>query len=73
VDDTIHAKSACVIGVFSGTVAWFLFLSFAVSRGHGKFSEKTLLRLQHFSGLCLIATAFFQGAQIAWNLAKHKI
>jgi threonine/homoserine/homoserine lactone efflux protein len=73
VDDTLRAKSACVAGVFAGTAAWFLFLSAGVSRGHGKFSEKTLLRLQHFSGLCLIATAFFQGAQIAWNLARHKI
>jgi putative LysE/RhtB family amino acid efflux pump len=71
VEDTIHAKTACVIGVFSGTVAWFFFLSFAVSRGHGRFSEKTLLRLQHFSGLCLIAAALFQGGHIAWQMTNH--
>lgn len=71
VADTFPAKAACVGGVFTGTVAWFLFLSFAVSRGHGKFSEKTLLRLQHFAGLCLIVTAIFEGAQIAWHLAKY--
>ena len=65
VDDTFNAKALCVTGVFTGTTLWFVFLSFAVSRGHGKFSEKTLLRLQHFSGLCLIATAVFEGAQIA--------
>ena len=73
VDDAFHAKAACVVGVFIGTTVWFIFLSFAVSRGHGKFSEKTLLRLQHFSGMCLIATAIFEGAQIAWHLARHKI
>jgi threonine/homoserine/homoserine lactone efflux protein len=73
VDDTLPAKIACVVGVFAGTVLWFLFLSFAVSRGHGRFSEKTLLRLQHISGLCLIITAIFEGAQIAWHLAKHKL
>ena len=73
VDDTFRAKTSCVAGVFAGTTLWFVFLSFAVSRGHGKFSEKTLLRLQHFSGLCLIATAVFEGAQIAWHLARHKI
>jgi threonine/homoserine/homoserine lactone efflux protein len=71
VDEALLARAACVAGVFTGTTLWFVFLSFAVSRGHGKFSEKTLLRLQHFSGLCLIATAVFEGAQIAWHLAKH--
>jgi threonine/homoserine/homoserine lactone efflux protein len=73
VGETVPAKAACISGVFAGYVLWYLFISFAVSKGHGKFSEKTLLRLQHFSGLCLIATAVFQGAQIAWHLAKHKI
>jgi hypothetical protein len=73
VDDTFVAKTACVGGVLVGTVLWFLFLSYAVSRGHGKFSEKTLLRLQHISGLCLLTTAIFEGVQIAWHLAKHKL
>ncbi len=73
VQDSLPAKIACITGVFTGSVVWFTFLSFAVSRGHGKFSEKTLLRFQHISGLCLIATAIFEGAQIAWHLAKHKI
>ena len=73
VDDTFVAKAACVGGVLVGTVLWFLFLSYAVSRGHGKFSEKTLLRLQHISGLCLLTTAIFEGVQIAWHLAKHKL
>ncbi len=73
VGETVPAKAACISGVFVGYVLWYLFISFAVSKGHGKFSEKTLLRLQHFSGLCLIATAVFEGAQIAWHLARHKI
>jgi L-lysine exporter family protein LysE/ArgO len=73
VDDAPLPKTACVAGVFTGATAWFLFISFVVSRGHGKFSEKTLLRLQHFSGLCLVATAVFEGAHVAWQLAKHKL
>ena len=73
VDDTFVAKAACVTAVFAGTVLWFFFLSFVVSRGHGKFSEKTLLRFQHVSGLCLIVTAVFEGGQIAWHLAQHTI
>ena len=73
VADKFTAKVACVGGVFSGAVFWFTLLSFVVSRGHGKFSEKTLLRLQHFSGLCLIGAAIFEGIRIAWQLAKHQI
>ena len=73
VDDTRNAKVACVLGVFAGTVVWFLILSFGVSRGHGKFSEQTLLRLQHLSGICLIIAGLFDGANIVWHLAKHKL
>jgi len=73
VEDTFVAKGACVTGVFLGTQLWFLFWSALVSRGHGKFSAKSLLRLQHFSGLCLLGTAVFEGAKIAWDLAKHKL
>lgn len=73
VADTFTAKASCVGGVFAGAVFWFTILAFIVSRGHGRFSEKTLLRLQHISGLCLIGTAVFEGIRIAWQLAKHKL
>jgi len=71
VDDTFPAKSVCVGGVFAGTALWFVFVSFGVSRTHGRFSEKTLLRLQHLSGICLIIAGLFDGGNIAWHLAKH--
>ena len=54
-----------------GTNTWFAILSFGVSRGHGRVGEKTLLRLQHFSGICLIIFGLLQGTHIAWQLAKH--
>lgn len=73
VGNTIAAKGACVAGVFTATVLWFLFWSFLVSRGHGKISAKSLLRVQRGSGFCLIATAIYEGMQIAWHLARHKI
>jgi putative LysE/RhtB family amino acid efflux pump len=73
VDEALAARSACVIGVFIGTILWFFILSFGVSRGHGKFSEKTLLRLQHISGVCLILVGVFDGMNIVWHLAKHKL
>jgi threonine/homoserine/homoserine lactone efflux protein len=71
VDDALAAKVACVGGVFTGSVLWFFGLSFGVSRGHGKFSEKSLLRLQHCSGICLILAGLFAGCNIVWHLAKH--
>jgi threonine/homoserine/homoserine lactone efflux protein len=73
VADEISAKVACVVGVALGTNAWFCALSFGVSRAHRRFSEKTLLRLQHISGICLIAVGLFDGAHIVWQLARHKI
>jgi len=69
--DSFAAKAACVGGVALGTNTWFLSLSFGVSRGHGRFSEKTLLRMQHFSGICLIIFGLLQGTHIAWQLARH--
>ena len=73
VANTFAAKIACIGGVALGTNAWFCALSFGVSRGRGQLSEKTLLRLQHISGICLIAVGFFDGAHIVWQLARHKI
>jgi threonine/homoserine/homoserine lactone efflux protein len=70
-EDSFAAKAACVCGVLLGTNTWFVTLSFGVSRGHGRFSEKTLLRLQHFSGICLIIFGILQGTNIAWHLARH--
>jgi len=69
--DSFAAKAACVGGMLLGTNTWFLALSFGVSRGHGQFGEKTLLRLQHFSGICLIIFALIHGTNIAWHLAKQ--
>jgi len=73
VDEAWLPRVACVAGVFTGTMVWFLILSYGVSRGHGKFGEKTLLRLQHVSGLCLISTAVIEGVKIAWDLARHRL
>jgi threonine/homoserine/homoserine lactone efflux protein len=69
--DAFGAKAACVGGVALGTSTWFTLLSFGVSRQHGRMGEKTLLRLQHFSGICLIIFALVQGTHIAWQLARH--
>jgi threonine/homoserine/homoserine lactone efflux protein len=72
VEDTLAAKIACIGGVALGTNTWFYALSYGVSRGHGRFSAQTLLRMQHLSGICLVAFGFFDGAHIVWQLVKHK-
>lgn len=66
IDDVWPSKLACVIGMSAGAFAWFVFLSFVVSLGHGRFSKKTLVRLSHFSGASLLLVACF----IGWRLIK---
>ena len=61
-------KLGCVGGVALSTGLWFVGLSWAVSLGRGKFSEKTLLRMEHFSGVCLLVIALIHGATIIWQL-----
>jgi threonine/homoserine/homoserine lactone efflux protein len=68
--DSLAAKAACVAGVALGTNTWFCSLSFAVSRGHGRMNEASLVRMQHLSGLVLI---IFGVVQLAWELAGVKI
>ena len=71
VDDTLAAKAACVVGVALGMNTWFCAFSYAVSRGHGWFSQRTLLRIQHLSGLCLVALGVVDGGHIVWQLARQ--
>ena len=73
VEPTLRGKFACVAGVALGTGSWFVGLSYGISRGHGRISEKTLLRMEHISGLTLLVFGLAQGARIAVQLVKHKL
>ena len=69
-------KTACVVGVAVGTGLWFFVLSWFSAKGQGRFSEKTLIRMEHFSGVLLLALAMIHGGTIVWqmhkaNLANH--
>jgi threonine/homoserine/homoserine lactone efflux protein len=66
-------KLACVTGVAMGTGLWFVGLSWAVSLGHGKFSEKTLLRMEHLSGVGMLVLAVIHGGTIVWQMAHHRL
>lgn len=73
VQPTWESKMSCVAGVGMGTSTWFLVLCWAISRGHGKFSEKTLLRMEHFSGLGLLGLAVAHGVHIVYQLVNHTL
>ncbi len=64
-------KLACVTGVALGTGFWFFILSFSSSRGYGRFSEKTLLRMEHISGISLLAIAVLHGGWIVWQMTRR--
>ncbi|MBM3832283.1 MAG: hypothetical protein FJ403_03200 [Verrucomicrobia bacterium] len=71
IEDTWPSKGACVIGMSAGAFAWFIFLSFVVSLGHGKFSTKTLVRMSHFSGASFLVMAVLIGIRLVRLLAQH--
>jgi len=62
-------KLACVAGVALGVGLWFVGLSWVVSLGHGRISERTLLRMEHLSGAGLLALALIHGAIIMREMA----
>lgn len=71
VENTFAAKAAFVMGVALGANLWFCMLSYIVScQGYGRFSERTLLRMQRLSGVCLLGLGLYDGAHIAWQLTR---
>jgi threonine/homoserine/homoserine lactone efflux protein len=67
----LSGRMACVVGVGLGTVLWFMVLSFGSARGYGRFGEKTLLRIEHISGIALIIFALLDGCWIAKQMVDH--
>src|SRR5258708_8945927 len=57
-------RLACIAGVAGGTSLWFVGLSWAVSLGQKKFSERTLLLMELASGLGLLVLAATHGVHI---------
>lgn len=70
-DETWRSKAACVVGVALGCFSWFTLLSYLVSRGHGRFSTHTLLRMSQFSGASVLLVAILTGARLVRLLAHH--
>jgi len=66
-------KLSCLAGVTVGVALWFFGLSWAISLGHKKIDERTLLRMERASGIVLLAFALASGINIAWQLKNHKL
>lgn len=71
IENTRASKAACVLGMSAGATAWFVFLSFVVSMGHGRFSTKTLVRMSHASGASLLIGAGVIGFKLVRLLAHR--
>jgi threonine/homoserine/homoserine lactone efflux protein len=71
VEPTMEGKFSCLAGVAAGVAFWLLGLAWAISLGHKKFSDKTMLRMQRGSGMGLILLGLVHGAHIAYQLAKR--
>jgi threonine/homoserine/homoserine lactone efflux protein len=69
--DTWLSKGVCVVGLASGAFAWFVLLSYLVSLGHRRFSAKTLVRMSHLSGACLLLVAVYVAVRLVRVLAQH--
>lgn len=72
VSATAAGKGACISGVALGTGLWFIGLSYVASRGKGRFSEQTLVRMEHVSGVVLLLVALGHGVNIIWQLAQAR-
>jgi threonine/homoserine/homoserine lactone efflux protein len=73
VDQTVDDRIAFVIGVASGAALWFILLAYGVSRGHGRISPRTLLRMEHISGALMLVAALWIGGRIIWQLHQQKM
>jgi threonine/homoserine/homoserine lactone efflux protein len=73
VEPNIESKLACVTGVALGTAVWFVGLSYFISRAHGRISEKTLLRMEHISGVTMLIFGVGQGVRLVVQLYQHKL
>src|SRR5881409_3099424 len=70
-DDTWQSKGMCLLGVTLGCFSWFTLLSSLVSRGRGRFSTGTLVRMSQFSGACLLIVSLVMGGRLVKLLAHR--
>lgn len=72
ISENVPSKVFCATGNFLGGMTWFFLLSFLVSKGHGRFSTRTLLNMSRVSGLCLLIAAVFIAFRLVHLLAAAR-
>ncbi|MDB6027844.1 MAG: lysE type translocator family protein [Verrucomicrobiales bacterium] len=70
VEDDWYSKTACIVGVGLGAATWFSLVSYTVSRKHKSFSQQTLVRMSHVSGLFLLGIAAYVGIRLVMLLSR---
>ncbi len=70
VDPNWTSKSLCIGGVSVGAALWFAVLSYSVSLGHQKLTDRVLLRLSHLCGMLLLIMALIIGVRLVKVLAQ---
>jgi hypothetical protein len=60
-------------GVAVGVGLWFFGLSWAISLGHKKITEPTMLKMERGSGVVLLVLGLAHGTHIAWQLARTRM
>jgi threonine/homoserine/homoserine lactone efflux protein len=72
VEPTQRGKLFCIAGV-AGGVGLFLFaLAWGAALGHGRFSDRTMRRIEIGSGITLLVLGVIHGIHLAWHLSKTK-
>ncbi len=72
VGPTQQDKLLCIAGV-AGGVGLFLFaLAWGSALGHGRFTDKTMRKIEIGSGIMLLALGIGHGIHLAWHLSKTK-
>jgi L-lysine exporter family protein LysE/ArgO len=73
VPPNVPGKAACILGVGLGTNLWFSGVSYAVAKGRKKLNDTMIVRMERYSGVCLILLGVANGCQIVWKLAHHQM
>jgi threonine/homoserine/homoserine lactone efflux protein len=73
VEPTLKGKMLCLAGVAGGVGLWFFGLSWAISLGHKKYTESTMLRMERGAGIGLLVLGLAHGIHLAWQLTRHKM
>ena len=65
-------KFLCVAGAAGGVGLWFFGLAWGAALGHGRFTDKTMRRMEIGSGIGLLVLGVIHGIHLALQLAKTR-